>query len=113
MRELKADDQIVRSAITFQVSGHQRLADPRQAGLVLLADNELIRIGPPIGPHGHGLAAVNKLRAAFTKSMPAPHNLVGYAAAGCAIPPFHWLNGKTIADFLAVDGDLLNSLGER
>src|SRR6266404_4645478 len=110
MRELKADDQIVRGAVTFLVSGHQRLADLYQTRFVRFADNELVWIGPSIGPHGHGLTAVNKLGPAFTEPLPTPHDLVGYAAGGCAIPAFHWLDGKAIANLLAVNRYLLDGL---
>src|SRR5258706_11116079 len=101
MCELKADHQIVCGAIEFLVSGHQGFADPRQARFVVFADNELVWVGPAIGSHGHGFAAVNEFCAALAESMPAPHDLVGYPAAGSAIPAFHWLNGKAITDFLA------------
>ena len=47
--ELKADDKIVRRAEFFPMRGDQRLAQLGDAGLVLLVDDELVRIGAAVG----------------------------------------------------------------
>ena len=112
VRQLEADDQIVGGAAAFLVRRHQRLAEPGQVSLVLLVDDELVRIGPAIGPHGHGFPAKDQLGAALTKSLPATHHLLGDPAAGRAVPALHGVDGVAVADVLAVDGDVPQRLGE-
>ena len=46
VRELKTDEQIVRRATTLLVRLHENFANLREVLLVLLDDDELIRIRP-------------------------------------------------------------------
>ena len=62
VRELKADDEIIRLAVTLGVRLHQHFAQRRDTGLVFLCDDDLIRIRSTIRAHRHRLATVNQLR---------------------------------------------------
>src|SRR5438876_6105156 len=106
MRELKSDHQIVRRSTTGLVGADEGLAQFGQIFFVLLDDDKLVRVRPPVRAHRHGFTAVNQLRAALAEPLPAPADFVGRAAGGSAVPAFHWLNGPAIADAFAVDGDV-------
>src|SRR5437667_8806701 len=107
MRQLKADDQIIRVAKTARVRLDQGLAQLCQAGLVGFIDDELIGIGASIRPHGHRFPAEDELRAALAESLPTPKHLWSHAPCCGPIPAFHRLNGVAIADLLAIDLDMI------
>ena len=92
-------------AVALFMRGHQGLAELRQVGFGSLADDKLVRVGPPVGPHRHRFPAEDELCAAFTKPTPAAQDFFGNPAARCAIPAFHGVDGATVADTLAIDGD--------
>src|SRR2546428_303273 len=98
MRQLKSDHQIFGGSIECLVRFDQRIAKAGDSRLIFAIENELIWIRSPISTDGHRFAAENKFRAAFTKSAPAPQHIIADAAAGGAIPTFHWLNRKTIGE---------------
>jgi len=60
---LEADDQIVRGAVALLVRGDEHLAELGQIRFVPLDNDELVGIGPAIGPHRHGLATEDQLGA--------------------------------------------------
>ena len=97
VRQLKADDEIVGGSVPLSMGRHQRLSQPSQIAFVLFVNDELVRIRPAIGPHRHGLAPENELRAAFAETPPAPLHLFRDAARRGAVPAFHRLDGPAIA----------------
>lgn len=111
--ELKTDDQIVGSSVTFPVRLNQNLPNPGQILFVPTGDDELVRIGAAIRAHGHRLTAKNEFRAALPEALPAAADFVGDAASGRAVPAFHRLNRPAIANALAVDEDAGQRLRQR
>ena len=95
------------------MSGEERLAELRNAGLVFAIDDELVWIGATVWTDRHGFAAVNDFRTAFAEARPTTEHFVADAAGGGAIPTFHGLNGVAVADALAVDCDVVDWLSER
>ena len=57
--ELEADDQVVDRAPVGEVLGFEDTDEFRDAGLVLLVDDQLIRVSSSIGPDGHGLCSTD------------------------------------------------------
>src|SRR5438874_2676830 len=102
VRELEADHQVVAGSVNFAVAANEIFTQRHKVGLILLANNELVWIGTPVGSHCHRFAAIDKLRAAFAKPLPAPQHFLCRAASRRAIPAFHWLNSPAIANLLAV-----------
>ena len=84
-----------------------------QIFLIFLAEDQLMGISPAVRPHGHGLAATDELGAAFTKTLPPPTHVVGDAPGEGAIPSFHGVNGHSIADGAAVEGQTGYGLEQR
>src|SRR5438045_3033615 len=74
VRQLEADDQVLRLPESARVCRNQLLPELRELRFVRLIDEQLIWIGTSIRAHGHGLAAENQLRAAFAKPAPAPND---------------------------------------
>ena len=103
VRELEADQQIVRAATALAVRRQQRLPQPREAGLVGGVDDELVRIGAAFRAHGHRLAAPDEFGAAFAEPLPATQHRLGDAARRRAVPSFHRLHGPAITDDAAVE----------
>ena len=85
----------------------------RDARLVLLDDDELVRVRTAVGPHCHRLRAANHLRAALAEALPAAAHFVAQAPGRRAVPALHRMNGDAVADALAVDGEIGHRLGER
>src|SRR5436190_5049178 len=102
MRELKTQYRILLISVAFAMSGEESFPKLRQVGFVFFVDNELVGIGASIRPNGHGFPSKNQFCATLAKAAPPPDDLLGNAAGRCPVPPLHWLNGKTIADALAV-----------
>src|SRR5205807_997538 len=100
MRELKSNHQILCASKTLFVRCRQSFPKFGQVTLVLLIDDKLIRIRPPVRPDRHRFASVNQLRAAFSKALPAPEHFFRDASSRSPIPAFHRLNGIAIADRL-------------
>ena len=71
--------------------------------LVLLVDEQLIRIRPPVVTHSHRLAAPNQLRATGAKVFPAAEGGISRSAIRRAVPAFHWLNTKPVTNLPAVE----------
>ncbi len=111
VRQLEANDQVVRAAISLAMRLDQGLAQLREAGPVLFVNDELVRIGAPFGDHGHGLPAPDQLRAAFTEAPPASQHGLGHAPAGGAVPAFHRLNGPAISDEPAIKNQAVPQCG--
>src|SRR5438034_15113 len=105
MGELKTNHQIAGVAVAVFVSGQQTLAQLGQPGLVLCADDQLVGIGASIGSDRHGLASVDELCAALTKSAPSAHDLLGDAARIRAVPTLHRLNGKAVSYDFSVNAN--------
>ena len=76
MRQLKANDQIIRRPVPFAMGLDQRFAQLRQVGFVLLLDDELVGIGASIRADGHRLAAANQFGPALAESRPAPQHFL-------------------------------------
>ena len=81
MRELKADEQIRGRAVALLVRLLYDSYQLSQARLVLLNNDELIRIRPTVRLHSHCLATANQLGSAFPEPPPAPAHFVGHAAS--------------------------------
>src|SRR5438552_15242278 len=80
MGELETNDQVLCRSVAFAMRADQDFSQLRQILPVLLNDNKLVGIRPAIWPHCHGLAAVDQLRPAFSKSLPASADLIRDAA---------------------------------
>src|SRR6185503_13091959 len=113
VRELKADDDVVRRAEAILVRTEQRLAEFSEASLVLVIDDKLVRIRAAIGAYRHGFAAIDHTRAALTEPLPAAVDFVGDGAGRSGVPAFHRLDCPAIGDSFAVDRDAGNRLRER
>ena len=110
--ELEADDEVVGGAVALLVLGDEGFAEPGEAGLVGLVDDELVGVGAAVGPDGHGFAAEDELGAALAEALPAAEDVGGDAAGGGAVPAFHGVDGAAVAEALAVDGDGREGLGQ-
>ena len=111
--ELESDDEVVRRAVTLRVRVLQEADQLSDARLVLLDEDELVRVRAAVGPHGHRLRAANQLRAALAEALPAPTHFVAQATGRRAVPALHRVERDAVADGLAVDGDVRHRLGER
>src|SRR5205807_3252295 len=76
----------------------QHLAEAGQITFGLVVDEELIRIGPAVVADGDGLAAPDQLRAASAEVPPTSDRVLTRTAVARAVPAFHGLDRKTIAD---------------
>jgi len=113
MRELKTDHEVVGLAVAFPMRRDQRCAQLGDSSLVPVLDDELIGIRSSVRAHGHRLTAINQLRTALSKSVPAANHFLGDAAGGRCVPAFHGLDGPPIADGFAIDLHLGNGLRQR
>src|SRR4051812_22448393 len=96
VRQLKTNHQIVGRAVALLMRANEYFADLGQILFVLFDDDELIRIGSAVGTDRHSFSAVNQLRSAFAKALPATPDFLGRAARGCSIPAFHGMNRPAI-----------------
>ena len=103
VRQLEADDEVVDRTPAGEVLGLEDADEFGDAGAVLLVEDELVHVRPPVGAHGHGLGAADQLGAARAEALPASLHLLGDAAGGRAVPAFHRMDGDAVADGLAVD----------
>ena len=112
MRQLEADHEVVDRTPAGEVLGLEDTHELGDAGAVLLVDDELVHVRPPVGAHGHGLGAADQLSAARAEALPASLHLFGDPAGRGAVPAFHRVDGDTVADGLAVDLGVLDRLRE-
>src|SRR5262249_5915514 len=111
--ELKPKHEIFGGPGSFAVGSQKNLLQLRQATDVGGRDDELARIGPSIGAHGHGFTPADELGSAFAETLPAAAHIIRYAPLRCAIPSFHGLNSDTVAQAFAIDPHVSNRLGQR
>src|SRR6185312_14748376 len=81
------------------------LAHGGDVGHRVFADDELLRIGAAVGPHGAGFAAPDELGARQAEAAPAAFGVLGRVAVALAVPAFHRMHGEAVADRHAVDLD--------
>src|SRR4030095_14120410 len=80
----------------------QSVAQLGDAGFVLLVNQQLIWICSAVMSHRHRFSTPDQLRAAETKMSPASKRSFARFSLERAIPPFHRMNAKAVADFSVV-----------
>ena len=78
----------------------------------LLADDELVGIGPAIRPDRHRFAAENQFGTAPAKIAPAAQHRLRDSACRCPIPPLHGMYGAAVPDPFAVDQEAIDRPGK-
>ena len=113
VRELETGDQIVRRAELLRMGALEDGDEFPQSRLVLLDDDELIRIGASVRTHRHRFATEDEFCAALAEPLPASAHFICDAAGRRAVPAFHRVNRPAVADALAVHGHPRHGLRER
>jgi hypothetical protein len=65
-------------------------------------EGQLVGVGAPLRAHSHRLAAPDQLAPAPSKMLPAAEGVFGWATIEGAIPAFHGLDAKAVADDKAI-----------
>src|SRR5678815_2698731 len=106
MGELKANDQILRTAEPLLMRPNEDFSQLGEIALVFVAYDELVGISTTVCTNSHRLTAINQFGAAFAETLPSPANFLGGPSRGSSIPAFHRMNGPAIADAFAIDKHL-------
>ncbi len=80
------------------------LAQGGQARLVLVAEAELVGVGPALIGDGGRLAAPDQLGTACAEPPPPAEQDVGGPAVGARIPAFHRMDAPAVAERAAAEG---------
>src|SRR5579883_2195264 len=98
MRQLQANQQILRAAKALAMLSDKRFAQLSEIGERLVIQKELMGIGPAVVADSDGFAAPNELGPACAETLPAPARQLAGPALARAVPALHRQDGKAIAD---------------
>ena len=98
VRELQSDQQVVGRPEALDVCVHEDAPEVGEVAGRVRADAELVRVGPALRRHRHGLAPPDQLGATTAEPRPAASDQVGGPAVAGAVPALHRQDRPTIAD---------------
>ena len=113
VRQLQADEEVVGAAVAALMFLDQRFAQGGEIGERFLGQEQLVRLGPAVGAHGHGLAAPDQLGPARAEAPPAPQRPLAGPAVGFGVPALHRQDAEAVADGASADDERLGQRAVR
>ena len=96
--QLEAHQEVVAPPEGPLVGRHQGLAQAGDPGGVLLVEDQLVGVGPPVRAHRHRLAPPDQLGPAEAEALPAPEHRRRDAPRGRPVPALHGLRAPAVPD---------------